>query len=73
MQRSLFFKSIIVFVLMLLIGIPLMMIQSTISERMRYRDEAVRSIAADSVSEQSIMGEYLTLALAKYFKYLPNF
>ena len=59
MQRSLFFKSIIVFALMLLIGIPLMMIQSTISERMRYRDEAVRSIAADSVSEHSIMCEIL--------------
>ena len=68
MQRSLFFKSIIVFVLMLLIGIPLMMIQSTISERMRYRDEAVRSIAADSVSEQTILGPVLVIPYSESFE-----
>jgi inner membrane protein len=68
MQRSLFFKSIIVFVLMLLIGIPLMMIQSTISERMRYRAEAVRSIAADSVSEQTILGPVLVIPYSENFE-----
>lgn len=68
MQRSLFFKSLIVFVLMLLIGIPLMMIQSTISERMRYRAEAVRSIAADSVSEQTLLGPVLVIPYSENFE-----
>ena len=68
MQKSLLFKSIIVFVLMLLIGIPLMMIQSTISERMRYRDEAVRSIAADSVSEQTILGPVLVIPYTETYE-----
>ncbi|MCX7220828.1 MAG: hypothetical protein NTY70_18425 [Burkholderiales bacterium] len=38
MQRTLLFKTLIVALLMLLIGVPLMMIQATISDRMRFRD-----------------------------------
>ncbi|MDO8179644.1 MAG: cell envelope integrity protein CreD [Undibacterium sp.] len=68
MQRTLLFKSIIVAVLMLLIGIPLMMIQSTISERMRFRDMAVRSIAADSVSEQTILGPVLVIPYSETYE-----
>ncbi len=61
MQKTLFFKIIIIAALMLIIAAPLMMIQSTISERMHFRDEAVRSIAADSVSEQTILGPVLVI------------
>ncbi len=56
MQKSLFFKSLLIVGLMLLIGIPLTMINGTIAERMRFRDEAVRSVAADSVRAQSLLG-----------------
>jgi inner membrane protein len=55
MQKTLFIKIIIIAALMLLIGIPLMMIQSTIAERIRFHDDAVRSIAADSVGEKTIL------------------
>ncbi len=61
MQKTLFLKILMVLGLMALIGIPLAMIQATISERMQYHDEAVRSIAADSVREQSIIGPVLVL------------
>lgn len=61
MQRSLLFKTIIVGLLAILLYVPLGMIQATIWERMRYRDEAVRSITADSVSEQVIVGPVLVV------------
>jgi inner membrane protein len=60
-QKTLLFKAIIIAVLMLIIGIPLMMIQGTISERIAFRDEAVRSIAADSVRQQTVIGPVLVL------------
>ncbi|MET3115937.1 inner membrane protein [Undibacterium sp. GrIS 1.8] len=68
MQKTLLFKAIIIGVLMLLIGVPLMMIESTISERMRFRDEAVRSIAADSVGEQTLLGPVLTLPYSEIYE-----
>ncbi len=61
MQRTLILKTIIVIALTLLIAVPLMMIQATIGERIRFHDEAVRSIAADSVSEQTVVGPVLVL------------
>jgi inner membrane protein len=61
MQRALLLKTMIVAVLMIAIGIPLALIQSTIQERMRFRDEAVRSIAADSVREQTLLGPLLVI------------
>lgn len=61
MQRSLLFKIVIVGLLAILLYVPLTMIQATIWERMRYRDEAVRSITADSVSEQVIVGPVLVV------------
>jgi inner membrane protein len=53
---------------MLLIAIPLTMIQSTISDRMRFRDDAVRSIAADSVSEQTLLGPVLVIPYTESFE-----
>jgi len=61
MQKKLLFKAILVGLLMLMLGVPLAMIQSTISERIAYRDEAARSIAADSVGEQQIYGPVLVM------------
>lgn len=61
MQRSLLFKIAIVGLLAILLYVPLTMIQATIWERIRYRDEAVRSITADSVSEQVIVGPVLVV------------
>ncbi len=61
MQRSLLFKILIVGALILIIGLPLTMIQSTISERMAFHDQAVHSIASDSVREQTIIGPVLVI------------
>lgn len=61
MQKTLLLKTLVVLALTLLIAIPLSLIQSTISERMRFRDEAVRSIAADSVREQTVIGPLLVI------------
>jgi len=68
MQKSLFLKSLIIGILMLLIAIPLMMIEGTISSRMRFRDEAVRSIAADSVGEQTLLGPVLIIPYSEHFE-----
>jgi len=61
MQKKLLFKVLIVGLLMLLLGVPLAMIQSTIHERLRYREEAAASIAADSVGRQHVYGPVLVL------------
>lgn len=61
MQKTLLFKAMIVAALILIIGVPLMMIQATISERMSFHREAVNSIAADSVREQTIVGPVLVI------------
>ena len=61
MQKALLLKILIIAALMLLIGLPLTMIESTIRERMAFRDQAVASIAADSVREQTLVGPVLVL------------
>ncbi|MBY0239742.1 MAG: cell envelope integrity protein CreD [Burkholderiaceae bacterium] len=61
MQRRLFFKVIVIVMLMLLLGIPLMMIESTVAGRMYYRTEAAASIASDSVGEQTVIGPVLVV------------
>ncbi len=68
MQKSLLFKILIVGVLALIIGVPLTMIQSTISERMAYHADAVHSIAADSVREQTIIGPVLVIPYSEEFE-----
>lgn len=67
MQKTLLIKALIVFGLMLLIGLPLLMIQETIKERMQFRQEAVDSIAADSVREQTIIGPILVIPYTEQF------
>lgn len=68
MQKSLLFKTLIVGALTLIIGLPLMMIQSTISERMAFHAQAVHSIAADSVREQSVIGPVLVIPYIDEFE-----
>lgn len=68
MQKSLLFKSLVVFGLMLLIGVPLTMINATIAERMKFRDEAVRSVAAESVRAQSLLGPILVLPYTEEYE-----
>lgn len=65
MQKKLLHKILAIGALMLLLGIPLLIIQSTIAERMRFRDQAVRSIADDSVREQTVIGPVLVLPYAE--------
>ena len=68
MQKTLLVKALIVFGLMLLIGLPLLMIQETIKERMEFRQEAVNSIAADSVREQTIIGPILVIPYTEQYE-----
>ena len=67
MQKTLLVKALIVFGLMLLIGLPLLMIQETIKERIEFRQEAVNSIAADSVREQTIIGPILVIPYTEQY------
>lgn len=68
MQKTLLIKALIVFGLMLLIGLPLLMIQETIKERMLFRQQAVDSIAADSVREQTIIGPILVIPYTEQYE-----
>lgn len=68
MQKTLLLKSLIILVLMLLIAIPLSMIENTISSRIHYRNEAVRSIAADSVGEQTLLGPILVIPYSEHYE-----
>ncbi len=68
MQKPLLFKTVIIAVLMLLLVVPLMLIKSTVTERMTYRDEAVRSIAADSVREQTLVGPVLVIPYTEEYE-----
>src|SRR5260370_1413920 len=61
MQKRLLFKMLAIGFLMLVIGVPLLMIQSTIHERMGFRQQAVDSIAADSVGRQAVVGPVLVI------------
>jgi len=61
MQKKLAIKVCIIGLLMLLLGVPLLMIESTINERMRYRDEAAQSIANGSVGQQQVYGPVLVI------------
>ncbi len=68
MQKTLLFKIFIIVVLTVLIAIPLMMIQNTISERMQFHAEAVRSIGADSVREQTMIGPILVIPTTETYE-----
>lgn len=61
MQKTLFLKIFTIAVLMAVIGIPLLMIQAVIHERMAFRQQAVDSIAADSVGAQALVGPVLVI------------
>jgi inner membrane protein len=61
MQRTLLFKLIAILALTLLICIPMSLIERTIAERSHFRQEAVASIGADSVREQTIIGPLIVI------------
>ncbi|MEO7497560.1 MAG: cell envelope integrity protein CreD [Massilia sp.] len=61
MQKALFIKTLIIVGLMFIIGVPLLLVQATIRERIAFRNEAVASVAADSVREQTMIGPILVL------------
>jgi inner membrane protein len=68
MQKKLLLKCLIIFGLMLLIGLPLMMVEGTINERLRFHEQAVQSIAEDSVREQRVIGPVLVLPYTEEVK-----
>jgi len=68
MQKTLFHKILIIIAICVGIALALMMIQSTIAERTAFHEEAVRSIAADSVREQSVTGPVLVIPYTDEFE-----
>ena len=67
MQRTLFVKIAITLGLLVLIGLPLSMVQSTIAERHGYRTQAAESIAADSVGRQGVIGPVLVIPFEEQY------
>src|SRR5687768_9676859 len=61
MQKSLLFKLLAIGALTLVICIALGMISDTVGERANFRQQAVASIATDSVRQQSIAGPVLVI------------
>jgi inner membrane protein len=68
MQKTLLYKILIVIGLTVLICIPLGMINFTIMERAQFRQQAVESIAADSVREQTVTGPILVIKYSDDFE-----
>jgi inner membrane protein len=68
MQKKLFQKCLIIVALMLLIGLPLMMVEGVIAERIKFHEQAVQSIAADSVRAQHVIGPVLVLPYSEEIK-----
>jgi inner membrane protein len=69
MQKKLLFKILAIAGLTLLLGVALAMIQSTINERLSFHDDAVKSVANDSVREQVVIGPVLVVP---YNEVLPS-
>lgn len=65
MQRSLIIKTIIVFILAILLVIPLKLTQETVQERQSYRDGVINQMAQTEVGQQSIIGPYLQVPYQK--------
>jgi inner membrane protein len=68
MQKKLLHKCLTIVVLMLLIGLPLWMVEGVIKERTGFHQQAVDSIAADSVREQRVIGPVLVLPYQEEFR-----
>ncbi|MDQ1814719.1 cell envelope integrity protein CreD [Massilia sp. CCM 9210] len=67
MQKTLLYKILAILALTLVICLLLAMIQGTIHDRSEFRAEAVASIAADSVREQSIIGPVMVIPYTDEF------
>ncbi|GAA6143453.1 cell envelope integrity protein CreD [Hydrogenophaga sp. 5NK40-0174] len=52
-------KSVIIGMLMIMLWIPLLMVQATIQERSRYRDQATREVANSHARQQVVSGPVL--------------
>lgn len=61
MKNTLLQKGVLVTLLALLLWVPLTMIEHSIEERTRYREEAVQAIAASSAGEQKLWGPVMTM------------
>jgi inner membrane protein len=67
-QKTLFFKILAIIGLTLMICVPLALIQATIGQRMQFRQQAVQSIANDSVGPQSLAGPVIVIRYTDEFE-----
>ncbi len=61
MQKALIQKIFFILFISVAMAVVLGMIRSTINERSEFHDQAIQSIAADSVHEQSVIGPLLVI------------
>ena len=67
-QNSPIFKLLVIFILILLLLIPLGMVKSVLSERLKRRDQAMNEITATWGKEQIVVGPVLVIPYRYYFK-----
>jgi len=67
MQKALLHKLIAILALTLLICLPMSLIQGTVRERSQYHDQAVTSVAADSVREQTVIGPVVLIPYSEQY------
>lgn len=67
MQKALFYKILIVALMLLVIGIPLAMINNLVSERQQRQQDAVRDIANSYAGAQRLVGPVLAMPYTEFF------
>ena len=61
MQKILLYKILAILALTLLICVPMMMIEHTVRDRSNFRQQAVASVSAESVREQTVIGPVMVI------------
>ena len=72
MQKMLLFKILAILGLTALICLPMSMIEHTVRERGQFRAEAVASVAAESVREQTVVGPLLVIDYKEEYEELVD-
>lgn len=68
MQKALFQKFLMIACVLFLIGISVILINGVIEERSEFRNEAIQSIADDSVGQQTLAGPILVIPFTEEFR-----
>ena len=64
--QNVFFKMLVIFVLILVLIIPAVMVQDLIEERMLRQEEAIEEVSSKHAEEQTILGPVLSIPFKRY-------